>query len=111
MSEQKAESFDWIGYSLCSFGIGCLLATAPLLLAFVKPRSWLMENVFDTLAWPGTVIAQWYFGGLHGGEPFMLLIAVNTFVYGAACLLILRLRYKRARQRGVRHSLVQHADR
>lgn len=99
MFGQKAHPINPVCMVLSSLGIGCLLTMTFLTAGIMTLRSKVTQRLFETLLWPGFAVAQWYYGGLHGGEPIFLAIVVNTCVYGAACFLVLWLRSDRQSDR------------
>lgn len=62
---------------LRSFALSVGVVLVSFLLGAVIP-------IVATVLWPGGEIARTVYGGLHGGEPVLLLLVANVCIYTAA---------------------------
>src|SRR5260370_42167757 len=93
MAIQIAPRFNWGLRTLASLGIG---ASMSFLFISIGATGWLAPKLFEILLAPGFKLATSVYGGLHGGEPILLGLFVNTLVYSAIFLLVMWVRFRRS---------------
>jgi len=93
MAIQTASRFNWGLRALASLGMG---VSTSLLFISIGGSSWLAPKLFEILLAPGFRLATLVYGGLHGGEPILLGLFVNTLVYSAIFLLVMWVRFRRS---------------
>ena len=75
----------WASRGLIGLGLTFLFTSILVVLASLQ----FMSDVVETLLSPGAYTARWIYGGLHGGEPLLLLLLTNTLFYWGIVLLIM----------------------
>lgn len=74
--------FSWHSWVCASVGIGTICTATFLTLGALR----IATKFFEFLLWPGFAIGAYVYGGMHGGEPVLLSLAVNVVFYALLIL-------------------------
>lgn len=75
----------WIRRSSIALGLGLLFTVVLSTLAAKR----FLSPIIEGLLAPGAYVARAVYGGLHGGEPILLLLFTNLLFYASAILVLI----------------------